>query len=195
VSAQLSFIAPEVPPPTSPSERLLRIEFDEWFRPAYPKRPNNHWDEAFEAYKRARKIASAEEILEGLRRYQFSPDPQFRRMASTWLNKKSWRVVPLDLTVDAWGLSEWVSKLPPSDGLSAAAYGTEALQTIMLATELPPDWRGDLSILNQWLRDGYDPESVASVIRVTVKEFGPRSLRALDGRVRAKAQQPFRPSK
>lgn len=190
MSEQLSLIAPEMPPPDAPSARLLRIEFDEWFKPAYPWRRNNPWDEAFTAYKNARKIASAEEIVDGLRRYQFSDDPTYRPMAATWLNKKRWRSVTHALSADPWGLKEFCDNLPASDQLSAAAYTVEALHPVLFATGWPETWRGSLEALNAWLRDRYMPNSIATVIRESVEEFGPRSsLMHFDKRVRAWAMR------
>jgi hypothetical protein len=111
-------------------------------------------------------------------------------MAVTWLNQKRYRDVEPDLTIDPYGLSEWLESLPRDGGLSAHCYDIEDIRPILIATGWEPSWRGSLDILNGWLRDGYIPDSCAKVIAAAVAEFGGRaSLAAFDKRVRFRAQK------
>lgn len=64
------------------------------FWQAYPRKIAR--GAALTAYRRALKkvstdpIEAAAVILDGLRRCRFSPDPQYRPHASTWLNGERW---------------------------------------------------------------------------------------------------------
>lgn len=162
-------------------------EFEDFWR-QYPRRPNNPKKTALASYLRARKSASAAEILAGLERYQFDPNPRFRPMAATWLNQRRWECVEVDLAEDAFGIGEWLESVPEPDGLSAHSYHREALEAVVAAAGWAVVWRGRLDALNAWLSDGYVPESIGRVIGEAVKEFGRRgSLEAFDKRVRFRA--------
>lgn len=161
--------------------------FDEFWA-AYQHRKNDPKKTAREAWPRALRAASLREIMDGVGRYEFSADPQFRPMAATWLNQRRWQCERIDLALDSWGLGEWVTTLPASAALSAASYEIETLQTIMLTTELDATWRGPLDVLDGWLKDGFVPQSIAGVIMEEVKRGGVRnSLKAFDWRVRERA--------
>lgn len=67
-------------------------DFDEFWA-AYPKKENKY--PAMQAYIRARKSASADEIMQGLNRYKRyiqaeNTEKQFIAHASTWLNQHRW---------------------------------------------------------------------------------------------------------
>lgn len=66
-------------------------EFDAWYE-KYPRKTARA--DAKKSYLRARKSASAEQILDGINRYNasISPDfdPQFHPYPATWLNRKRW---------------------------------------------------------------------------------------------------------
>ncbi len=47
---------------------------------------------AFHAYQKARRIASSEEILIGLRLYPFRADAKHQPHAASWLNRGGWMV-------------------------------------------------------------------------------------------------------
>lgn len=76
-----------------PSAKVVRIENNETrfaeFYAAYPRKIDP--DDARKAYLKAIKVASHDEIMEGLRRYEFSPEKKFRPHPATWLNKQRWR--------------------------------------------------------------------------------------------------------
>jgi hypothetical protein len=183
--AQLGLLAPSRSP--SGGQENTEPAFEAFWQ-AYPDRPNNPKATARAAWRRARKTTAAEDILDGLARYQFSADPRFRPMAATWLHQERWLCVSIDLAADAWGLAEFTATLPASDALSAACYDRAALDPILLATGWPETWRGPLDVLDAWLRDGYEPPSIARVIAEAVAEFGPRErLAAFDRRVRFRA--------
>ena len=189
---QLSFIAPTMSPPPTAIDSILDAEFEE-FRAVYPKRPNNPWKLARERYRAARQIASAAEILAGLARYRFSPDPMWRPMASTWLNQRRWQCEVNDLAADPWGIGEHIETLrgnAPRAGFSCASFEPQALYAVLFAAQLPETWRGDLDTLDAWLRDGYSAEGIASAIGQAITKHGPRSgLRQFDGWVRAHARR------
>ena len=160
------------------------------FWEAFPKRPNNAKAPARLAFARAMRRASITEIMDGLARYRFSPDPAFRPMAATWLNQSRWQVEHDDLTIDPYGIAEWLASLPSDGSLSALSYDIDDLRGVLIATGWEASWRGDLGPLNGWMRDGYQPDSVARVIAAAVAEFGERSsLKAFDKRVRFRAEQ------
>ena len=201
MSEQTTIHVPTVPAavlakPTLPKRRkpaakpvdlsAAEAEFEAFWQ-AYPKRPNNPKVSARRSWLAVRKEATAEEIMAGLARYQFSPDPKFRPMASTWLNQRRYALEPENLDADPYGLGEFLDTLP-HEGLSAHAYEREEIQAVLIAAGFAPSWRGDLSPLNDWIVDGYQPNSIAWVIAQAVAEFGGRaSLQAFDKRVRWRA--------
>lgn len=183
--------------------RALKASKDaafERFWVAYAKRPNNPKDPARLSWARALRgyvkegeqypPATVEEIMEGLARYEFDPDPRMRAMAVTWINQRRWSVVNEDLDADQFGLSEYLVNLPHDGTLSAACYDVDDLRPILIATGWAPSWRGSLDVLNAWVRDGYNPDSCAKVIAAAVAEFGARgTLAAFDKRVRFRAER------
>jgi hypothetical protein len=62
------------------------------FYEAYPRKVGR--GAAARSWTRAIKKTPPEEIMEGLRRAQFSPDPQFIPHPSTWLNQERWADQP-----------------------------------------------------------------------------------------------------
>lgn len=157
---------------------------------AYPKRPNNSKFEARKSWGRALHHATPTEIMDGLARYEFSPDPRLRPMAATFLNQQRWACVNDDLSADAFGLGEWHAALPRDGTLSAATYDPDDLRPILIAAGWEPSWRGSLDILGTWMRDGYVPDAIAKVIACAVAEFGARgNLAAFDKRVRYRAER------
>lgn len=163
----------------------------EAFRRAYPRRHNESWSNARAAWAKALRRATISEIMDGLARYEFSPDPKFRPMASTWLNQSRWECQNEDMSADSFGLGEFVESLSAAPGLSIASYDRSAIEPILIATGWEPTWRGDLTVLNQWLKDGYLPDSIALAIGVVVaKPGGARmTLKAFDGWVRHHAER------
>jgi hypothetical protein len=108
-----------------PSERcpknpLYTSDFEEWWE-AYPERfPSDNKATAARAYAKACKSVSAGFLLEQLRAYPFATDPQFRRMAATWLNQRSWEdrkpePKPTLKSRMAWMFNEDGSIRPPED--------------------------------------------------------------------------------
>lgn len=71
-------------------EKIPKKEFDEFWM-AYPRKVGKQ--AALRAYDRARRSSSAEEILEGTRRYAFAvrgKDPAYVKHPSGWLNDGRW---------------------------------------------------------------------------------------------------------
>jgi uncharacterized protein YdaU (DUF1376 family) len=107
-----------------PSERCLKnsaytADFEEWWA-EYPARPHDNKATAAQAYAKACKAVSAGFLLEQLRAYRFNDDPQFRRMAATWLNRRSWEdrqsKPALNLKSGmSWMFNEDGSMRPPED--------------------------------------------------------------------------------
>lgn len=69
-------------------------EFIDWYL-EYPRKASKGMAE--KAYAKARKIASAEELIEGAIRYREDPnrEPSFTKLPATWLNGKCWEDGPL----------------------------------------------------------------------------------------------------
>jgi uncharacterized protein YdaU (DUF1376 family) len=107
-----------------PSEVCLKnqaytSDFEEWWA-AYPDRPHDNKATAARAYAKACKSVSVGFLLEQLRAYPFSADPQYRRMAATWLNQRSWEdrkpePKPTLKSRMAWMFNEDGSIRPPED--------------------------------------------------------------------------------
>lgn len=76
--------------PDPPSSGIL-AEFEVWYR-RYPVKKAK--DRALSAYKRARKRASAEQLLDAVSHYQWHPDPQYIKHPATWLNGGCWMDEP-----------------------------------------------------------------------------------------------------
>jgi hypothetical protein len=185
MSGQLS--SGTVPPLPSKEIDGFEAAFEAFWK-AFPKRPNNPKHPARIAFDRALKKADLSEIMAGLARYEFSPEPKYRPMVVTWLNQRRWQVENEDLSLDAYGIGEWLKTLPRDGLLSALSYDIEELRDIMVATGLPPTWRGPLETLNRWMVDGYSPVSCARAVDAAVAEIGTRtSLVPFDKRVRQRA--------
>jgi len=83
---------PAVLPQALPGE--LAAEFEEWWK-TYPRERRISKGHARLAYARARRIASAGTLLEGVRRYAAdcvsrNREPQFICHPTTWLNGERW---------------------------------------------------------------------------------------------------------
>lgn len=62
-------------------------EFDQFWS-EYPRREGTSKAKTLAAYRKARRTASAAEILIGLRVYPFSPEVNYQPHAVTWLNQR-----------------------------------------------------------------------------------------------------------
>ena len=173
-----------LPPPQTSA--LPDADFDEFYR-LYPRKVGK--GQARRAWTTAIKKADPADIIAALKSYWFSDEKTFIAHPATWLNGERWLDQQSDRR-DAYGLREWLASLPREPGLSAHIYEVEELRAILVATGWPATWRGDLGHLNAWMRDGYQPDSVAQVIAAAVAEFGSRAtLRSFDGRVRYRAER------
>lgn len=186
-TAQLTFFAPPVERPVE-----VDAEFEEAFWPAWRarlQRANNPKDRALEAFRKARKIASLSEIMDGMARFKATPVRKYRPMAATWLNDKGWRDESgPDLSLDPWGIDEWLATEPDDGMFGPTSYDRDELDAVMISTGWPETWRGDLGPLGGWLRDGFRPDSIQSVIVEFTERYGSRSkLDAFDRMMRAKA--------
>ena len=179
MSEQLSIADVSAPP---------RLDEFELFYQKYPRKVSKAT--ARRAWLTARRRASFDEIMNGLATYPFSPDPVYVPYPATWLNGDRFRDVAPDLTRDSYGIGEWLAGLPRDGALSPLFYEIEEIRPILIATGWEPSWRGSLDVLNAWLRDGYEPDSVAKIIAEAVTEFGVRgALASFDKRVRYRARR------
>lgn len=88
VLADASNVAPDARPETETETEQSNVQFEEFWS-AYPRRQDRgHAEKAFD---KAVKRASLSDIMAGLKRYQFSDDPKFIPLATTWLNGDRWR--------------------------------------------------------------------------------------------------------
>jgi len=101
--------------------KQIAEDFAEWYA-VYPKHEGR--GAAVNAYSRARKKASAEELLEGAKRYvqrRKGEDPKFTKSPAAWLNQECWADEPdhvSELDVEAiLGKDYWNPGTPPA-GLS-----------------------------------------------------------------------------
>jgi hypothetical protein len=175
----------KAPPKPKPDPTLFDL-----FWERYPRKVGKPF--ALKAWNASlNRGASVETIMSGLAQYRFSPDPKFIPHPATFLNQDRWNDLEPDLSLDPFGLNAWLETLPPSkDGPSPHWYHVEDLQGILIAMGLDPTWRGTLDVLDAWLKDGYQPDSVSRVIAQAVAEFGRRaSLQAFDKRVRYRADR------
>lgn len=87
-STEVALIEPPAPESNYP------VAFEEFWS-AYPRHEGKR--KALEAWRNARRRATATEILEGARRYAQDPNrrPQFTAHPSTWLNRDGWTDEPL----------------------------------------------------------------------------------------------------
>lgn len=78
--------------PAKPNE--IPDEFIDWYL-EYPRKESKGVAE--KAYAKARKLATAEQLVEGAIRYREDPnrEPSFTKMPATWLNGKCWEDGPL----------------------------------------------------------------------------------------------------
>jgi hypothetical protein len=95
---------------------------------------------------------------------------------------------------DPWGLTAALASLPPDSGgnpFSARSWPVEALHSIMEAAAFPVTWRGRTDMLWQWLADGYQPDSIAEIVREQQERFaGPiTGLGFFDRPVRRRARR------
>jgi hypothetical protein len=83
---------PQPTPPASQKRKTVAdgsLEFDRFWA-LYPRKVGK--DAARKSFSKALKNSNAEDILAGLRRYSFSPDPQYQPHASTWLHEGRWKI-------------------------------------------------------------------------------------------------------
>lgn len=76
---------------------------------------------------------------------------------------------------DAYGATAWAARLPDTtldtmtDGSRVPCLGgyaaAETARDVMHAIGEPPTWRGDLSPIAVWLRDGMDPDTIVGALR------------------------------
>lgn len=164
-----------------------KMEFQD-FWDAYPRKTGKL--DAERKFIIACRRATAEQIMDGVARYQFSDDPKFIPHPATWLHQGRYLDVQVDLSADQYGLTEWHATIISDGKLSAAMYDPDDLRPILIATGWEPSWRGSLDVLSAWMRDGYVPDSVAKAIASAVAEFGARgALAAFDKYVRFRAER------
>lgn len=172
--------APACYDPATEFERMaLDAEFEQFYS-RYPRKRSRGF--ALRAFRSARKKAGFAEIMAGLERYKFDPDPGWQPYPATWLNGERWNDVEPDLTADPWGLFAW---LPTAGELG---WSPDAIAEICSAAGLDRSWRGDLDTIGKWLTDGYRPDSIALVLaEETTRQPVPRFLAWFDRTVRQRA--------
>jgi len=79
---------------TCPAKPNMADEFIDWYL-EYPRKESKGVAE--KAYAKARKFASAEDLVEGAIRYRDDPnrEQQYTKLPATWLNGKCWEDGPL----------------------------------------------------------------------------------------------------
>jgi hypothetical protein len=94
--ANAEHVEPPDPVQRSPSAQRKRTtddpEFDAFWR-EYPRKAAK--GAAERAWPQARKLAALGAIMAGLRRCEFSADPQYIPHPATWLNQRRWEDAPL----------------------------------------------------------------------------------------------------
>lgn len=153
------------------------------FYARYPRKRSKGF--ALRAFRTARKKATFAEIMAGLERYKFSPDPAYQPHPATWLNGERWNDVEPDLAADPWGLTAYLIAQPSI----AWGWNQEALEEILTAAGLDRTWRGDLDTMAKWLTDGYRPDSIALVLaeEISRQTINVNRLAYLDRTVRQRA--------
>jgi hypothetical protein len=135
--------------------------FERWWQ-KYPRKTSKGL--ARRAWLGARKRASIAEIMAGLERYLFSPNPRLQPHPATWLNQERWADEQAGGLEDPWGLSAWYAA-QADPGWTQDGYA-ELLEIL----NVPPRWTPDLDILGGWARDGYKHDSVAAALREMTKQ-------------------------
>lgn len=81
----------EIVPPNPPKTRKHNIdpkEFDAFWQ-MYPRKDGK--DDAAKAFAQVRKTATFEQIMAGLRGYNFSPERRYQKMPAGWLREGRWK--------------------------------------------------------------------------------------------------------
>lgn len=102
---------PDGPDDRDPLAHITEDDFPTTFTPLYPKAFEEWWEHyprkeakkaALEAWKRACKRASKEDLTEGAIRYANDPnrDPQFTKQPTRWLNGDCWLDDPIPARAD-----------------------------------------------------------------------------------------------
>jgi len=96
---------------------------------------------------------------------------------------------------DPYGAKAWASKLAdarpdkmPDGSVAMCVGGYDAAGVavdVCRAAGLPPDWRGDLGPIADWLRAGVDPDHIVQVIRSSRPPRQPGAWYYYDAKVRA----------
>lgn len=152
--------------------------FEGWWR-AYPRKIQK--GVARKAWLQARKKASVDEILDGLSRYSFSPNPLRQPHPSTWLNQERWADEDTVDRADRWGLAAWYV------GLRDPCWTLEGYAEILEQLNVPVTWAPDLEVIHAWARDGYKHSSVLDVLRELKITEPMRYLQRFDPVVRRRA--------
>lgn len=106
----------------------------EAFWEAYPRKKGMSRVAAATAFAKAIKIATLEQILDGVRRFPFDPEPKWQKYPETWLNQQCWNIE--DNTPPATvAVAKPINGHRPTNGKadSADAY------KILLGRQLPLD--------------------------------------------------------
>lgn len=116
VSEDQGVMVSEPKPPKPLSSKL--DEFLDWYID-YPRKESRGTAE--KAYEKARKIATQEQLIEGVIRYRDDPnrEPSFTKLPATWLNGKCWEDGPLP---------ERVTQNKPSGSQMRLQAGFELMQ-------------------------------------------------------------------
>jgi len=111
---------------TCPAKPNDADEFIDWYL-EYPRKESKGVAE--KAYVKARKFASAEDLVEGAIRYREDPnrEQQFTKLPATWLNGKCWEDGPLPARTGT---------LPQSGSTRRLQVGFELLQQTRAAGQL-----------------------------------------------------------
>ncbi|MDQ5860679.1 MAG: hypothetical protein M3536_00250 [Actinomycetota bacterium] len=119
--------------PAKPNASPISDEFIDWYL-EYPRKESKGVAE--KAYAKARKVASAEDLVEGAIRYRDDPnrEPSFTKLPATWLNGKCWEDGPLPerngpqprQDHSSRGLAKGMAMLQAYDAQQSQAFELEA---------------------------------------------------------------------
>lgn len=174
-----------------PSANVVAINNSETrfaaFYAAYPRKVKRK--EARVAYVKALKIATHEQIMDGLRRFQFSAELKWRPHPASWLNGERWldevdtdprptatTKPSTDPAADPFGVQAWAKALPgvrPTESAAEREWGNWknadgcvdfwALRICQEAGFKTED-RPDLSLILSWMKSGLGPEEAAKIV-------------------------------
>lgn len=134
------------------------------------------------AWVGARRKASVAEIIAGLERYSFAPNPLLQPHPSTWLNQERWADEEIVDRADRWGLCAWyAARRDPG-------WTLDGYMELLEVLNVPDHWHPpDIDVVGAWASDGYKHSSVLEILRELRLTEPVRYLHRFDSLVRRRA--------